>query len=160
MYCFWETVFERWDERQGLISIGIDNMVESFLSKLTCRDSVPLDLLIITYIAIAQGGLGLMDAHTRAVPDFVLTMSQAIWYAEKGPSFSKTEPMYHLPTTLCDLFCLRTNDTSGLLRPFYRLLPDLALVGTHIKCTDPVAFFLKHGSFNSARDIIKKEASK
>ena len=29
-----------------------------------------------------------------------------------------------------------------------------------IKCTDPVVFPLKHGSFNSTRDRIKKEASK
>ena len=59
-----------------------------------------------------------MDAHTQVVPDFVLTMSQAIWYAEKGFPFSKTEPTYHLPTTLCDFFCLRTNDTSGFLQIF------------------------------------------
>ena len=29
-----------------------------------------------------------------------------------------------------------------------------------IKCTDSLAFFLEHGSFNSTRDRIKKEASK
>ena len=82
-------------------------MVERFLSKLTCHDSTPLDSRLIAYIATAEGGLGLMDVHMRVVPDFVLTMSQAIWYAEKGFSFSKTEPTYHLPATLCDLFRLQ-----------------------------------------------------
>ena len=101
-----------------------------------------------------------MDAHTRAVPDLVLTMSQAIRYAEKGFSFSKLEPTYHLPTTLCNLFRMHTNATSGFLRTFYCLLPEMALVVTHAKCTDPVAFFLEHGSFKSAHDRIKKEASK
>ena len=107
MYCFHETAFGRWGEWQGPLSIRIDNMVESFLSKLTCRDSIPLDSLLIAYIAIVQGGLGLMDAHTQAMTDFVLTMSQAIWYTEKGFSFSKTEPTYHLLATLCNLFRLK-----------------------------------------------------
>ena len=43
-----------------------------------CPDYTPLDSLLIAYIAIVQSGLGLMDAHTHAVPDFVLAMSQAI----------------------------------------------------------------------------------
>ena len=116
-------------------------MVDSFLSKLTCHNSIPLDSLLMAYIAIIQGGLGLMDTHTRAVPDFVLTMSQAIWYAEKVFSFSETELTYHLPTTLCDLLFMRTtNDTWGFLQTFYCLLPEVALVGTHIKCLDLVAF--------------------
>ena len=86
-----------------------------------------------------------MDAHVRAVPDFVLTMSQAIWYAEEGFSFSKVDPSYKLPATLCGLFNLHKNDTLDFLRIFHRLLPEVALVGTYIKCTDPVAFFLVHG---------------
>ena len=108
-----------------LLAFGIDNMVERFLSKLTCHDSIPLDPVLIAYIDIAQGALGIMDAHTRTVPDFVPTMSQDIRYADKGFPFSKTEPTYHLPTTLCDLFCLHTNDRSGFLRFFHRLLLDV-----------------------------------
>ena len=102
-----------------------------------------------------------MDAHTQAVPDFVLTMSQAISQAEKGFSSFKTEPTYHLPAILCNLFCLTKNNTSIFLRTFYRLLPEeVAFAGTHTKCTDPMVFFLEHGSFNSARNIVKKEASR
>ena len=93
------------------------------------------------------------------MPHLVLTMSQEIQYAEKGFSFSKNEPTYHLPATLCDLFRLRTNRTSGFLKTFFCLLPEIALVGTHIKCSDPVAFFLEHGSLKIARDTIKKETS-
>ena len=92
--------------------------------------------------------------------DFVLTTSQAIRYAGKGFPFSKTEPTYHFPTTLCDLFRLQKNDTSSFLRTFYLLLLGVALVGTHTKCADLVAFFLEHGYFNRVRDGIKKEASK
>jgi len=87
-------------------------------------------------------------------------MSQAIRHAEKDFSSFKTEPTYHLPATLCDLFRLTKNTTSSFLRTFYRLLPGVAFAGTHTKCTDPMAFFLEHGSFNTARDGIKKEASR
>ena len=78
-----------------------------------------------------------MDTHTRAVPEVVLTMIQAIRYAEKGFPFSKSEPAYHLFTMLCDLFHPHTNDTLGFLWTFYCLLPEVALVGMHIKCMDP-----------------------
>ena len=39
-----------------------------------------------------------MDTHTKAVLDFMLTMtmSQAIRYAEKDLSFSKSDPTYKL----------------------------------------------------------------
>ena len=83
MYCFQETAFDRWDEWQGPLSIGIDDMVESFLSRLTCRDSIPLDSLLVAYNVIAQCGLEIVDAHIRMVLDFVLTINQAIRYAEK-----------------------------------------------------------------------------
>ena len=92
-------------KKTSLLSIGMDNMVNDFLAWLTSRDSVPLDSLLIAYISIAQGGLGLMHAHTRAVSDFVLTMSQA-----------------KLLATLCGLFYTHQNDTSDFHRTFYRLL--------------------------------------
>ena len=78
MFCFQGTAYERWDEWRGPLSVGIDGMVNNFLSELTCRDLILLDSLLIAYIAISQGGLGLMDAHTRAMYNFVLTMSHAV----------------------------------------------------------------------------------
>ena len=101
---------------------------------LHAKTSPPLTLSLLYILQLHPSGLGLMDAHTWAVPDFVLTMSQAIWYAEKGFSFSKTEPTHHLPVTLCEFFRLQKNVTSSFLCTFYRLLPYVALVGTHTKC--------------------------
>ena len=65
-----------------------------------------------------------------------------------------------LPATLCGLFNMHTNDTSVSVETFYRLLVDIALVGTHVKCTNPVAYFLSHGYFKSERDRIKQAFSK
>ena len=44
MYYFQETVYERWDEWRGPLSIGIDNMLNDFLTKLTSPDSPLLNL--------------------------------------------------------------------------------------------------------------------
>ena len=40
MYYLQEIAYERWYEWQGPLSVGTDQMVEGFLSKLTCRDSI------------------------------------------------------------------------------------------------------------------------
>ena len=160
MYCFSETNYERWNDWVGPLSVGIDSMVNSFLARLTCRTSIPQDSLMIAYMTIAQGGLGLMDASTRAIPDFVLTMSQAIRHAEEGFSFGSHTTPYRLPTTLTNLFNGTLNPTSIFLKHFYRLLPDITRVGAPQQCPDPIDYFVKNGSFNSARDRLKQEASR
>ena len=131
-------------------------MVESFLSKLTCRDSIPLDSLLVAYNVIAQCGLEIVDAHIRMVLDFVLTINQAIRYAEKE-IFLQDRASIPPPCHAMWPFPSAKSDTSNFLHTLYHLV---TLVGTHTKCVDPVAFFLKYGSFNSSRDRIKKEASK
>ena len=139
MYCFDNVEYKQWDEWCGQLAIGIDNMVDYFLSRITARDSIPFTSRLIAYITIAQGGLGLMDAHTRAIPDFVLTMSQSIRYASHGFAFSANESNYMLPLSLRSLFNFNTNQSSKFLCHFNRLLPDVALAGTHTQCQDPLA---------------------
>jgi hypothetical protein len=48
-------------------------MAKNFLSQLTSTSSIPETSMLITYITISQGGLGLMITHTRAIPDFFVT---------------------------------------------------------------------------------------
>ena len=159
MYSFSGTSSERWDDWMGPLATGISSMVESFLSKLTQRQSIPLASLLIAYITVSQGGLGMMDAATRAIPDFVITMSQAICYAEVSFTFNKDKTPLTLPTSLSNLFSTTNNQSSTFLRNFYQLLPTLALVGSPSKCPDPIDFFLRQGSFKSMCDRVKKAAS-
>ena len=98
-------------------------MVSSFLSKLTQRQSIDTDSLLIAYVTIAQGGLGLMDASTRAIPDLVLTMSQAVRHAEQGFFCKAKEPAYRLPPSLTRLFNPTSNPQSTFLKTFYRRHP-------------------------------------
>ena len=159
MYCFQESSYERWNDWAGPLSVGIDTMVGDFLARLTQRPSIPLDSQLIAYMTIAMGGLGLMDASSRAIPDFIITMSQAIRYAEQGFSFDKVNPPYHLPVGLASLFTGHGNPGSPLLARFYRLLPDVSPIGAPKQCPDPYDYFLKHGSFKSMRDRLKQAGS-
>ena len=85
-----------WHNWRGQLAVGIDSMVNNFLAALTGRDSVPKASMLIAYISIAQGGLGLMDASSCAVPDMIITMSAAIRYAECGFTFGKCTACLHL----------------------------------------------------------------
>ena len=60
-----------------------------------------------------------------------------------------------LPATLIGLFNGQVYRTSTVLQTFYLLLPDIALVGTHTRCTNLVAYFLGYGAFKSVWDRIK-----
>ena len=159
LYCHTPTANEQWDDWTGPLATGINSMVSSFLSKLTQRQSIDTDSLLIAYVTIAQGGLGLMDASTRAIPDLVLTMSQAVRHAEQGFFCKAKEPAYRLPPSLTRLFNPTSNPQSTFLKTFYCLLGQVALPGTHSQCSNPFDFFLKLGSLKSARDRLRKAAS-
>jgi hypothetical protein len=160
LYRFRESAYDGWNDWNGPLAAGIHEMVDEFLATITQRNTIPLDSRLIAYISIAQGGLGLMDASARAIPDFVLTMSRAARYAAKGASFSKDADPLPLPHTLASLFATTTNPESTILSRFHRLLGATAPIGAPAKCNDPFEYFLHVGSLNSARDRLKQEASR
>ena len=142
LYRFQESAYERWDDWSGPLACRIDTMVNSFISRLAQRDNIPTFSLLIAYISIAQGGLGLMDPFTRAIPDFVLTMSHATRYADRGIQLSRSEASIKLPPTLCQLFSTQHNPQSAILGRFYRLLPDIATIAAPKTCNDPLDYVL------------------
>ena len=77
VYRFTESSFNGWADWNDPLFLGISSILESFLSRLAQRSSIPHSALLIVFVTIAQCDLGLMDPSTRAVQDFVLTMSQA-----------------------------------------------------------------------------------
>ncbi len=64
LYCFCEPSYNCWNEWIGPLSVGIDQMVEASLAKLTQRSFLEANSLLIAYLSIAQGRLGLMDAYS------------------------------------------------------------------------------------------------
>lgn len=136
----------------GPLVIGINEMVHDFIAHLCHRTSIPSESLHIAYLTIAQGGLILMDSHSRAISDFVLTMSRVIQYAERGIPCSASRPHHVLCPTLLNLF-LGGDDSVGsdILRRFLSIRPNVSRASTNKDCINPVDYFLAHGSFNSAR---------
>ncbi|KAL7527629.1 LOW QUALITY PROTEIN: hypothetical protein ACHAXR_002051 [Thalassiosira sp. AJA248-18] len=79
LYRFTRSSHDEWNRWSGSgpLAVGIDEMANTFLAKLAQLESTPHTSLLIAYISIAQGGLGMMDAMSRAIPDFVLTLAHA-----------------------------------------------------------------------------------
>ena len=150
---------QKWDAWVSPLSKGIDAMVEGFIAKLTGRTSVPADSLLIAYITIAQGGLGFMDPFTRAVPDFVLTMSRAARYAEHGVRLGRGEDNVRLPNSFSRLFSLSHNRDSRILTSFYSLLGGVGDLATTKECPDTLDYFLRRGLLRSARDRLRQAES-
>ena len=134
-------------------------MVRYFLSQLTNRTSIPPGSLLIAHLSIAHGGLDLMNTHTQALPDFILTMRQATQYAKNELLLPPSKPTCMIPVMLHTLFHGQTNKTSQNLQDLYCLLPDVAIVGTHICCLNPADFFLAHDLFKSSQDCLKQAAN-
>ena len=96
-------------------------------------------------MTIAQVDLVLIDASTQAIPDFVLTMSQATRHAKESFSFGSLTTPYRLPITLTNnLFNGTLNPTYTFVKQFYRLLPDIAQVSTPQQCPDPINYSVKN----------------
>jgi hypothetical protein len=159
IYCFAKSSYNGWNEWIGPLSVGIDRMVEASLAKLTQRSYLNANSLLIACLSIAQGGLGLMDAYSRAIPDLVITMSQSIRYAREGFSFSHSATLHLLPTSLSALSNAASNPTFIFMTTFNRLLPDVCVIGLPPSCADPIDYFLKRGSLKSARNCIRIAAS-
>ncbi|KAL7531115.1 hypothetical protein ACHAWF_003634, partial [Thalassiosira exigua] len=159
LYAHDPTVRQQWDAWVSPLSESIDTMADGFIAKLTGRSSIPADSLLIAYITIAQGGLGFMDPFTRAVPDFVLTMSRAARYAEHGVRLGRGEDNVRLPNSFSRLFSLSHNRDSRILTSFYSLLGDVGGLATTKECPDTLDYFLRRGSLRSARDRLRQAAS-
>jgi hypothetical protein len=148
-----------WDTWTGPLAHRIHSMAKNFLSKLTNNNSIPETSMLIAYITISQGGLGLMDAHTRAIPDFVVTMCSAIRAATSGFYMGHNERPITLPTSLANHFSNLHNFASPILQCFHRFLPQLAARATPDGVRDPINHFVFHTSTKSARDHIRQAAS-
>ena len=101
-----------------------------------------------------------MDAFTRAVPDFVITMCQSIRYAEHGFAFGENKEPYRFLPSLSSLYSPGSNPSSTILKFFHHLLGEVAVPATHASCEDPLQFLLMKGSFKSARHRLCQAASR
>jgi hypothetical protein len=112
--------------------------------------------MLIAFISIAHGGLGLMDPHTRAIPDFMLTMSSAVRAATHGFHMGKGEPLL---LSISHNFPIDHISNSPILGHYVTYLLQLAAQACPHVVTDPIDHFIFCASIKSARDYIQEEAS-
>jgi hypothetical protein len=146
-----------WDTWTGPLAYHIHSIAKNFLSRLTNNASIPETSMLIAYITISQGGLGLMDAHTRAIPDFVVTMYSAIRAATSGFYMGYNKQPVTLPFSLANHFSNLHNFSLPILQRFHRFLPQLAARATPDEVRDLINHFVFHTSTKIA--TIRQAAS-
>jgi len=150
-----------WEEWQGPVVQGIGSAITDFLNTLLSFDSLPLYALQIAQLSLAKGGLNLLNASARAIPDFVLSMAKAMRNAGQGFKFGVDLEPTILHPSITDLFLPAQNpDSPVYLQRFQLALPHIARVACSDKCPpeDRVSHFLFKLSSHSARSRIKKQA--
>ena len=85
---------------------------------------------------ISHGGLGIINASARAIPDFVLTMTKAMRIAASGFKLHPDLEPIILHPSVSDLFLRFSNPTSisMTLQRYHHIMPQVA----NIACSDKV----------------------
>ena len=148
-----------WYNWTGPLAKGIHKMTGDFLADMAGRTSILAQSHLIANISYAGGGISMMDPAARAIAVFVLTMAQAIRYAECGVTWGQSDHMHYLPPSICNLFRTSTNPYSFILQRFFKHFGAMAPIGVHSKCKCIFDFYFRHGSLHSARDRFKQTAS-
>merc|ERR1739844_157954 len=101
-----------------------------------------------------QGGLGLVDPRTSAIPTLLLQLRKCIQYSTDGVWVSKTQPNVPLPPNISSLF---RHWRSSHARPFtlFRKYLD-EMTNTCIRqqshIDDRTSFFIYNSSLNTCLD--------
>ena len=100
-----------------------------------------------------------MDAHTRAIPDFFLTMSQAMQYVEHRFLGSRKQQPVQLRDSLQGLLFPQTKPPSAILQNYWSLVGHVVLAGAPYSVEDSLSYLLCDGSFKSIRDRVYQTVS-
>ena len=155
-----EFLNEEWYNWNGHLTNGYDQIVNNFLrTLLNMQEDEPLPMYasLITHLNINKGGLGILHASTRAIPDFIINMMSSSRCASRGFTINKDVPQVQTNTSLAKLFDLDYNTTSQILTRYYALLPHIANIASPPSCdpTEKSHFFQSQISSHSARSRIK-----
>ena len=150
-----------WYNWNGHLTAGYDKIISNFLKTLlNFRDTDNLSTFasLIAHLNINKGGLGLLHASTRAVPDFVLNMMTSNRCANDGFIINKEVPPKMVNDSIRNLFSTTINHNSQYLHKYHQLLPHIATIACPPSCnpTDRLQLFQSHISSHSARGRIKQ----
>ena len=110
-------------------------------------------------IPIKQGGLGLVDPSSSAIPTFLLSTHKCIQYAKDGVWISKTQPNVPLPPNITDLYKNWKSSSSKTFLFFRKYLDNITDICVRPTVEDKKNFFLYNSSINTCRERIKDRFS-
>jgi len=150
-----------WEEWNGPLALSVDGQITSFLGDLTGRE-IPQTSLFLSQISLAHGGLGLLNASARAIPDFVLTMTMAMRHASQGFHINQDLALCWLHLTVQDLYRCVSNPNILILQRFELLLLPITEVACGPRCpgNERANPLLTKTSNNSARGRLQGHCSK
>ena len=151
----------KWEDWNGPLTSDIENIISTFLASLLNQPTIPPSTILISQLGLASGGLGILSPRTRAVPDFVITMTTATRNAKHGFNLHRDLLPFKLHQSICDLFTPSINTTSHILQRYQHLLPKIAYIACapSTPTTERTTHFLSSISEKSARSRIKQHCS-
>ncbi len=152
-----------WYNWNGYLTAGYDRIITSFLKTLLNiqhSENLPTYANLIAHLNINKGGLGILHASTRAIPDFIINMMTSHRCATQGFQLNKEVPPTLINNSLRDLFNVSLNNSSQYLNKYHQLLPHIATIACPPSCipTDRLQLFQSHISPHSARGRIKQHS--
>ena len=151
---------QHWEEWNDPLTSQIDRLIKNFYETLLLEEELSLHLQRISQIAVGDGGLGFVYPGSRAIPDFVLTMSHANKYASQGIRLNKEAQPIILHPSLTALFLFASNPELTILERFYRFLLPVANIAAPSTAPDKVHSLLFHLSPKSARSSLNRNMGK
>ena len=151
---------DQWYNWNGYLTEGIDNIIKTFFKHLLdipITDEIPTYSTLIAHLNINKGGLGILNASTRAAPNFVVNMMTCRRRISLGFQQNKDITPIILHTSIANLFNIETNHESSCLGRYHQLLPHISSVcnGPKNNPENSTSFFESSISTKSARDRLK-----
>ena len=148
-----------WHLYHSDMATAFNSMVEDVLSKLTNRSSVPPHVGFISSISTSNGGLGIQNPRSTAIPAFMLTTRRVLQYTTSGVWIGKTLPPVQLPTAITCLYSEWQTSSAKTFQFFRRYISDISEICVNDIDANKVDTFLSSSSINTCRERICKEAA-
>ena len=151
---------EQWYNWNGHLTEGIDSITNEFMTELVGLPptyELPTYSTLISHLNINRGGLGLLNASTRAAPDFVINMMTCRKRISQGFQLNKDITPIKPHISIMHLFDTATNEQSPCLERYNQLLPHISSICSGPKCPTNIhiSHFESSISQHSARGRIK-----
>ena len=119
-----------WHQWTSPITNAVHNIEKWFIATLLSCPTLEDHSIAIAHLPIGLGGLGILHAPSRVVPDLVLRVARAISFCTQGIRLTTTGPPITLPTSIARLFSSWRTSPTSLCITFRQYAPEIAQYAT------------------------------